>query len=646
MAASASGSAPVAGSLVYFGTFPDPSSVVPFGIGIPPDSHNVYATNPSTYGLRVWLKDNSGNLTYDLGYGILGTKIIVANNSFIYIFDYANTLIHQYERETSGLDWGRIISQNSYSDGNFYEQSNGPIAVVSKNMNNLYYGGFSSTNAIITNWKIDSGWGTLTSYSTINTINSNQVSIAGSFDSKNIYLLTSENSPYWKKLEIYDRENTNGVLTYNDSIDYTTALPSQILINPNDLWVYILLGDIGSGSDIKIYSRNTTTGILTYDSSFSSGLDLRYAVISNDGTNIYIEGVAVVSSVAVHRIYEFSLINNSITYLGFVTIPNNDYSASNEPIIISSDDVFVYYGGTTNIYGYQRISPPPIGSGQAIFGYGTSSGFPINITNLVSSIGVVSNDVAGVGTSRLALAAASFGTDKAIFGYGNDGNCSSLTNLVSNTGVVSGDVTGVGTARYGLAASSYGTDKAIFGYGFSGSVSSITNLVSNSGVVANDVTGVGTARYILAAASYGTDKAIFGYGYAGGYLSLTNLVSNTGTVATDTTGVGTDRRYLAAAGYGTDKAIFGYGTDGSNHLSMTNLVNNSGVVASDVTGVGTAREGLAAAVYGTDKAIFGYGFDNGYISLTNLVSNTGVVSTDTAGVGTARYGLAAASFGG
>ena len=53
-----------------------------------------------------------------------------------------------------------------------------------------------------------------------------------------------------------------------------------------------------------------------------------------------------------------------------------------------------------------------------------------------------------------------------------------------------------------LAAAGYGTDKAIFGYGLN-SVSanvSMTNLVSNTGVVSIDTTGVGTARTALAAA--------------------------------------------------------------------------------------------------------------------------------------------------
>jgi hypothetical protein len=102
-----------------------------------------------------------------------------------------------------------------------------------------------------------------------------------------------------------------------------------------------------------------------------------------------------------------------------------------------------------------------------------------------------------------------------------------------------------------LAAAGYGTDKAIFGYG--DGPTSITNLVSNTGVVSNDVTGVGTARNRLAATGYGRDKAIFGYGSINGVngLSMTNLVSNTGVVATDTTGVGTGRFQLAAAGYST-----------------------------------------------------------------------------------------------
>jgi len=243
------------------------------------------------------------------------------------------------------------------------------------------------------------------------------------------------------------------------------------------------------------------------------------------------------------------------------------------------------------------------GGDKAIFGYGRPS-VEASMTNLVSNLGVVATDTTGVGTGRDGLAAASYGGDKALFGYGNIGASvgdninSSLTNLVSNTGVVATDTTGVGTARRELAAAGYGGDKAIFGYGKTDSDVSLTNLVSNTGIVASDVTGVGTARDFLAAASYGGDKAIFGYGYGGSNVSMTNLVSNSGVVATDTTGVGTARSQLAAAGYGGDKAIFGYGDTGSK-VSTSNLVTSSGVVGSDVTGVGTARAFLAAAGYST-----------------------------------------------
>ena len=312
-------------------------------------------------------------------------------------------------------------------------------------------------------------------------------------------------------------------------------------------------------------------------------------------------------------------------------------------------------GGITLNGGGWTIVAPPAGN-KAIFGYGLTT-VVVSMTNLVSNTGVVATDTTGVGTARKYLASAGYGTDKAIFGYGNNDSTNvSLTNLVSNTGVVATDTAGVGTSRWLLAGAGYGTDKAIFGYGASSAggftLVSMTNLVSNTGVVATDTAGVGTARYSLAAAGYGTDKAIFGYGNDGSTnVSVTNLVSNTGVVATNTTGVGTARQYPSAAGYGTDKAIFGYGDNGGATLySMTNLVSNTGVVATDTTGVGTARARLAAAGYGTDKAIFGYGY-NPYLggsdglSMTNLVSNTGVVATDTTGVGTARYALAAAAYG-
>jgi hypothetical protein len=213
------------------------------------------------------------------------------------------------------------------------------------------------------------------------------------------------------------------------------------------------------------------------------------------------------------------------------------------------------------------------------------------------------------------------GNANGIFGYGYAGGASSITTLVSNAGVVSSDVAGVGTARWGLAATQYGGDKGIFGYGYSGSVESLTNLVSNAGVCSADVTGVGTARAELSACSYGGDKGIF----LPGAVHVTNLVSNTGVVATDVAGVGTARKNSGACEYGTDKGILGYGNNGGVQ-SMSNLVSNVGVVAADVTGVGTSRKYLAACSYGEDKGIFGFGSVTPDTAVTNLVSNVGVVA--------------------
>jgi hypothetical protein len=157
--------------------------------------------------------------------------------------------------------------------------------------------------------------------------------------------------------------------------------------------------------------------------------------------------------------------------------------------------------------------------------------------------------------------------------------------------VVATDTAGVGTGRNVLAATGYGTDKAIFGYGQTPTVTAITNLVSNTGVVATDTAGVGTTRSAPAAAPYGTTgTAIFGYGNNNGapYYNSTNLVSNTGVVGSDVTGVGTARAALGATSYGTTGlAIFAYGTTGS-YVSVSNLVTSAGVVGNDVTGVGTA----------------------------------------------------------
>ena len=314
----------------------------------------------------------------------------------------------------------------------------------------------------------------------------------------------------------------------------------------------------------------------------------------------------------------------------------------------------------TNFYGKST------GVQRAIFGFGRLNGLALTSQiNLVSNTGVVATDTTTVATARREVAAAGYGGDKAIFGFGTiapGAASTNITNLVSNTGVVAANSPGVGTARFGLAATGYGSSgQALFGYGAiypALASQSMTNLVSNTGVVSTDTAGVGTARRYLSAARYGGDKALFGFGIgvpASTVTGVTNLVSNTGVVASDTPGVGQARQGLAAAAYGGDKAIFGFGFSptvtpaAARNLNVTNLVSNTGVVAANTPGVGQTRYSLGAAGYGGDKAIFGFGArttpaDDNFFSLTNLVSNTGVVAADTPGVGTAKDNLAAASY--
>ena len=90
-------------------------------------------------------------------------------------------------------------------------------------------------------------------------------------------------------------------------------------------------------------------------------------------------------------------------------------------------------------------------------------------------------------------------TQKALFAYGQPASgFTSVSNLVNSSGVVASDTTGVGSARGWLGGATYGIDKAIFGFGTTGSATGITNLVNSSGVVGSNVSAVGTARTLSA----------------------------------------------------------------------------------------------------------------------------------------------------
>jgi hypothetical protein len=334
----------------------------------------------------------------------------------------------------------------------------------------------------------------------------------------------------------------------------------------------------------------------------------------------------------------------------------NDFQNQSDDYIVDYDTegqgINIVFSGSTN--GWIPNSDianalTPVAPTRAIFAFGTlADGSQTNLSNLVSSSGVVASDTTGVGTVIANRGAAAYGGDKAIFGFGTPNT--GITNLVSNSGVVASDTAAVGTARRSLGATSFGGDKAIFAFGRISSRTGISNLVSNSGVVASDTSAVGTARDGCTGTGYGADKGIICFGYTSSSTAISNLISNSGVVASDTSAVsGVTARHgrPAAARYGgvdAGTAFFAYGT---GPVNMKNLVNNSGVIAADVTGVGTAREDLAAATYGpgATTAICAFGNTGSVTSISNLVNSSGVVASDTTGVGTARGALSAAEFG-
>jgi hypothetical protein len=102
-------------------------------------------------------------------------------------------------------------------------------------------------------------------------------------------------------------------------------------------------------------------------------------------------------------------------------------------------------------------------------------------------------------------AGAGYSTDKGIIGFGwQASSCLTYTSLVNNSGDPATFSTNVATARQRVAAASYGSGQAVFGFGTastdalnmyaSGANYSTFNLVSNTGVVATDTSTSALAR--------------------------------------------------------------------------------------------------------------------------------------------------------
>ena len=342
-----------------------------------------------------------------------------------------------------------------------------------------------------------------------------------------------------------------------------------------------------------------------------------------------------------------TLDSNGLNFQGEDDTYTVDYETVGQSLnIVFSDSTKGWLPVSDDAVAFEHGNPP---TQRGIIAFGNNPSDNVsNLSNLISSSGVVATDGTGVGTARKVLAAAGYGGDKAIFGFGVTNAVTGITNLVNNSGTVQSDVSAVGTARRSLAAADYGVGLAIFAFGVISNNTGISNLVNNVGTVQSDVSAVGTARHGLAANTFGGDKAIFAYGYTNAKVSISNLVNNSGVIASDVSGVGTARDGIMCCGFGGDKAIFAYGSP-TGYTAVSNIVNNIGVVQADVSGVGTVRANGAACSYGGDKGIFVRGtsvVDDEAVwhSLSNLVNNNGVVGSDVTGVGTAQEGPAASGF--
>ena len=303
-------------------------------------------------------------------------------------------------------------------------------------------------------------------------------------------------------------ENDEGIFGYGSSGSYTavTNLVSNTGVVSSDVTGVGTARSVPAaceyGGDKGIFGYGSTGGASGYKS--LTNLVSNTGVVSSGVTGV---GTAR-SALAACRYGE----DTGIFGFGSFQWPNGEFSGTNlisNTGVVSSDVTGV---GTAR----NNLEATQYGGDKGIFGYGYTenpSNTALNMTNLVSNTGVVSSDVTGVGELRRTLGACSYGGDKGIFGFGCGwggsvwDNVESMTNLVSNTGVVSSDVAGVGTARKQLTACEFGGDQGIFGFGNVRSSApnefvATTNLVSNTGVVATDTAGVGTVRGYAKACSF------------------------------------------------------------------------------------------------------------------------------------------------
>lgn len=298
---------------------------------------------------------------------------------------------------------------------------------------------------------------------------------------------------------------------------------------------------------------------------------------------------------------------------------------------------------------------------KSIMGFGqvAASPFKTAVTNIVSSTGVIGSDQAAVGSPRMQLGAAGYGTDKAVFAGGTDTSNSSINvvNYVTNTGSVAADTTSTGPWLSSIGGATYGLDKAIFSSGTyyvtgAGTNRAYFSKMSNTGVWST----VNTTYYysVGSAIGYGNDTAIVAssgtYTTAGGggqvisftyaYVSNQGIISAEGSYTSNYFRLG----FTGGSRYGNGKAFFyNFQTAGSQYVAY---VTDTGVIGSDNAVSLTVRQVATATTYGGGSAIIAGGSDgSNFLSTVIYVSNTGVFSAETASAGWGyRMYMASAGF--
>ena len=193
-------------------------------------------------------------------------------------------------------------------------------------------------------------------------------------------------------------------------------------------------------------------------------------------------------------------------------------------------------------YGFDKVI--------VVGGYGASGAE--NKYNLINNVGVVAADATLVPTGRAGSGGSQFGSSgQAIFAFGTPNI--NISFIVTNVGVPGADRTGVGTARKYVACASFGGDRCVYAYGSNNYYQTVSNKVSNTGVVASDTSGVGTSRLGAGGTGYGGDKGMIAYGQTAGgggnQTNVSNLVNTSGDVAADRTGVGTAKQAIVGVGF-------------------------------------------------------------------------------------------------